>query len=150
MENASLIWSLGAWNWLIFGGLLILLELVVPGFFLLFIGVAAVAVGVVALNFEMAWQIQWLLFSAFSAAGVLVARSFWMSNEPAADQPHLNNPVEKLIGQSFVVVEEFQNGSGKIQVADTRWIAKGADMPVGTNVTVVKTDGTQIFVEQKA
>jgi len=42
-----IVLELGPWNWMVLGFALLALEIVVPGFFLLWIGIAALVVGVV-------------------------------------------------------------------------------------------------------
>ena len=62
--------SLGTWNWLIFGVVLMALELLAPGVFLFWLGLAAFLVGVLAFVVVLPWQAQLLLFALFAAAAV--------------------------------------------------------------------------------
>ena len=62
--------ELGPWNWMVLGFVLLALEILVPGVFLLWIGIAALIVGTLSLQFWDAafwgWQIQVVVFLAFS------------------------------------------------------------------------------------
>ena len=73
-EVSSLFVSLGAWNWLILAGLFLVLELLAPGIFLIWFGIAAGIVGALALLFDMAWQWQLMLFALLSLMAVVIAR----------------------------------------------------------------------------
>lgn len=150
MDYPSFFWGLGAWNWLIVGGLLMLLEIIVPGSFLIFLGLAAAAVGIIALNTDIAWQMQVVLFSIFSVAGVMLARMFWVPAGRKSDHPFLNERTKKLVGQTFTIVEPIENGRGKIRVGDTLWAVVGPDLPVGSKVVVTKTEGMTVSVEPQS
>ena len=59
------------WMWLIGGVLLLIAELIAPGYFLMFIGAAAVATGVLTLALPLAVAVQ---FGIFAVLAILVAR----------------------------------------------------------------------------
>ena len=50
--------SLGTWNWLIFGFILMALEVIAPGVFLFWLGLAALLVGLISFAAVISWQIQ--------------------------------------------------------------------------------------------
>ena len=60
--------SLGTWNWLIFGFVLMALEVLAPGIFLFWLGLAALLVGLISFAVAMSWQIQLVMFAVFAAA----------------------------------------------------------------------------------
>ena len=62
--------TLGSWNWLIFGILLMVLELAAPGVFLFWLGLAALLVGLASFAFNPSWQLQILMFAIFAIAAV--------------------------------------------------------------------------------
>ena len=55
----------------------------------------------------------------------------------ASEDPTLNRAGADLIGRAVNVVEPIENGRGKVQVADTVWLAEGPDTPAGARVRVV-------------
>ena len=55
--------TLGTWNWLIFGIILMALELIAPGVFLFWLGLAALLVGLLSFAFHPSWQVQILMFA---------------------------------------------------------------------------------------
>ncbi len=72
--------TLGTWNWLIFGVILMALELIAPGVFLFWLGLAALLVGLVSFAFTPSWQVQILMFAVFAAAAVPLWRRLSRSN----------------------------------------------------------------------
>ena len=67
---AEMFSTLGTWNWLILGIILMALELVAPGVFLFWLGLAALLVGLLSFVVHPSWQLQILMFAAFAAAAV--------------------------------------------------------------------------------
>jgi hypothetical protein len=68
------IGGLGAWTWIILGVVLIGLELVAPGAFLLWLGLAAILTGLIDGWAALSWQIATLTFAGLSVVSVLVGR----------------------------------------------------------------------------
>ncbi|KHK65023.1 MULTISPECIES: NfeD family protein [Pseudomonas] len=137
------------WDWLALGVILLILEIFGAGGYLLWIGMAAAAVGVLTFVLpQMAWEVQFLLFGLFAIATAL----YWWRRQRSAirqsDQPHLNLRGQELIGKIFQVHEAIVDGRGKIKVADGVWLAKGPDLPVGTRVRVVAQEGTVLTIEK--
>ncbi len=146
-EVSSLFLSLGAWNWLILAGLFLVLELLAPGIFLIWFGIAAGIVGALALLFDVAWQWQLILFAALSLAAVLTARKFLRTDDAQRDRPLLNRRAQQHVGKSYLVSDAIENGRGKVKIGDTLWRAEGPDAAQGTRVKVIGTDGATLMVE---
>jgi hypothetical protein len=79
--------SLGAWNWFILAALLFLLEVLAPGMFMLWLGLAAILVGAIATFVAVPWQLQLIAFAAFAIASVPAWRYFARKVEKPADSP---------------------------------------------------------------
>lgn len=144
--------DLGPWSWIVLGAALLALEIVVPGFFLLWIGVAAILTGVLSLQLWEAafwgWQIQVLVFLALSIATVLIGRRiFARSNGDDTDQPLLNQRDRQLIGRTAVLEQDIRNGQGRIRLGDTTWRVTGPDLPAGTRVRVIDASGVELRIE---
>src|SRR4029078_2502131 len=60
--------SLGSWNWLIFGFILMALEVLAPGVFLFWLGLAALLVGLISFAGAVSWQIPLVMFAVFDCA----------------------------------------------------------------------------------
>ncbi|WP_434675533.1 NfeD family protein [Pseudomonas sp. D3-10] len=141
--------QLSYWDRLALGVILLILEVFGAGGYLLWIGMAAAAVGVLTFVLpQLVWEIQFLLFGLFAIATAL----YWWRRQRSAirqsDQPHLNLRGQELIGKVFQVHEAIVDGRGKIRVADGVWLAKGPDLSIGTRVRVVAQEGTVLTVER--
>lgn len=145
--------ELGPWNWMILGAALLALELVVPGVYLLWLGIAAILTGTLSLQLWEAtywtWQVQVVVFLALSIATVLVGRRvFPNSAGEDTDEPLLNQRSRQLVGSTATLEEAIVEGRGRIRLGDTLWRVSGPDLPVGARVRVVTATGGDLTVEQ--
>jgi inner membrane protein len=145
---ASLIDGLGPWSWIVLGLVLVGLELVAPGAFLLWLGLAAVLTGIVDWAFDLSWQAAALAFALLSVGSVLIGRAVNRHpDEEDGDRPALNSRSRSLVGQSFVLDSPIAGGSGRLRVDDSSWRIVGPDAPAGARVRVVRVEGATLVVE---
>lgn len=136
------------WIWLAIGVVLLIGEVLIPGVFLLWIGLAGLATGfVVAVASDISFEVQGMLFAIFSIVLVVVGRNI-MKNTPeeSAEAPNLNKKGAAMVGKKYVLASAIVNGEGRVAVGDTVWAATGQDMPEGTRVIVDEVDGTKLHV----
>jgi inner membrane protein len=139
--------SLGTWNWLIFGFVLMALELMAPGVFLFWLGLAALLVGLVSFALHPSWQTQLLMFAGFAAAAVPVWRRLARGNSAASvSNPFLNRRADALVGRVFTLEKPIIDGSGTVRIDDTIWRVAGPDAPAGSRVRIVQADGANLTV----
>ena len=139
--------SLGAWNWLIAGLVLMILELFAPGVFMFWLGLAALLAGFVAFAVEPSWQVQILVFAFFTAAAVPLWRKFATHRSSASDSnPFLNRRTDALVGREFTLEKPIVEGDGTIRIDDTIWRVRGPDVPAGSRVKIVSADGALLTV----
>ncbi len=139
--------TLGTWNWLIFGVILMALELLAPGVFLFWLGLAALLVGLLSFAFAPSWQLQILLFALFAVAAVpLWRRLATRAAAPAQDNPYLNRRAAALVGREFTLEKPIVDGNGTVRVDDTVWRVAGPDTPAGSRVRIVQADGARLTV----
>jgi membrane protein implicated in regulation of membrane protease activity len=139
--------TLGTWNWLIFGVLLMALELLAPGVFLFWFGLAALLVGLVSFAFDPSWQLQILMFAIFAAAAVPFWRRVARSNSAVSkSNPFLNKRADALVGRIFTLEKPIIDGSGTVRIDDTIWRVAGPDVPAGSRVKIVQADGASLTV----
>lgn len=146
-DVSSLFVSLGAWNWLILAGLFFLLEILAPGIFLIWFGIAAAIVGALALVFDVAWQWQLVLFAILSLAAVVAVRKFLRTDDTQSDRPLLNRRAQQHVGKSYLVADAIENGRGKVKIGDSLWRVEGPDAAQGARVKVTGADGNTLIVE---
>jgi inner membrane protein len=139
--------TLGTWNWLIFGVILMALELHAPGIFLFWLGLAALLVGLVSFAFTPSWQVQLLMFAVFAAAAVPVWRRLARSNTAVSvSNPFLNKRADALVGRVFTLEKPIVDGAGTVRIDDTVWRVAGPDAPAGSRVRIVQADGASLTV----
>ncbi|MCO5132667.1 MAG: NfeD family protein [Xanthobacteraceae bacterium] len=142
----SLFAALGSWNWLILGLALIGVEVLAPGVFMLWLGLAALLVGLVSFAVGMSWQTQVLLFAIFAAVAAPIWRALARRDKGKAASPFLNRRADALVGRVFTLEKPIQDGSGTVRIDDTVWRVNGPDVPAGSRVRVVRADGATLTV----
>src|SRR6195256_3048415 len=112
--------TLGNWNWLIFGVILMAMELVAPGVFLFWLGLAALLVGLLSFAIHPSWQLQILAFAVFAAAAVPLWRRVARGHSAASkSNPFLNKRADALVGRVFTLEKPIIDGSGTVRIDDT-------------------------------
>ena len=144
---AEMFVTLGTWNWLIFGFILMALELLAPGVFLFWLGLAAMLVGLLSFAINPAWQTQLLMFAVFAVAAVPAWRYFARSaSSHSLSNPFLNRRTEAMIGREFTLEKPIVDGAGTVRIDDTIWRVAGPDTPAGSRVRIVQADGASLTV----
>jgi membrane protein implicated in regulation of membrane protease activity len=139
--------TLGTWNWLIFGVVLMALELLAPGVFLFWLGLAALLVGLLSFVVHPSWQSQILMFAVFAAAAVPLWRRIARNGSAAsASHPFLNKRADALVGRMFTLEKPIVDGAGTVRIDDTIWRVAGPDAPAGSRVRIVQADGASLTV----
>jgi membrane protein implicated in regulation of membrane protease activity len=139
--------TLGAWNWLIFGIILMALELLAPGVFLFWLGLAALLVGLLSFAFHPSWQTQTLMFAVFAAAAVPLWRRIARGSAAANDDnPFLNKRADALVGRVFTLERPIVDGTGTVRIDDTVWRITGPDAPAGSRIRIVHAEGASLTV----
>ncbi len=146
----STIAALGSWNWFIAGGLLLIAEIVAPGTFMLWLGLSALAVGLVSLAIDWPWQAQFVAFAALSVAMIPLWRRLAKRVEAPSDQPFLNRRAHAFVGRVFTLEKPIVDGSGTMAIDDTVWRIRGPDCPAGSRVKVTAFEGGSLTVEPMA
>ena len=136
------------WHWLIFGVVLLILEMLLPVTFFLWSGVSALVVGLILALFPgIGWETQFILFGALSIASIVAWRYYQHKNPTVTDRPVLNRRAEQYIGRTFTLASAIENGVGVVIVDDTRWRVRGPEMDQGGKVKVVAVDASHLIVE---
>ncbi|MDX8457413.1 NfeD family protein [Mesorhizobium humile] len=146
--------ELGPWNWMVLGFVLLVMEIVAPGVFMLWIGIAALIVGAVSLAIWDAafwtWQIQVLAFLVLSLISAFVGKKLMAGRHGDVDQPLLNRRGAQMVGKLATLAEPIKNGRGRIKLGDTLWRVSGPDLPAGTQVRVVSAADTDLELTVEA
>jgi membrane protein implicated in regulation of membrane protease activity len=141
--------TLLVWHWWVLALVLIGIEMVAPGFFLMWIGGAAAVTGLVSLIVpSLPWQAQFLIFGVLAVASVLGARYYFKRNPIETADATLNKRGAQYIGRTFSLEEAIVNGTGRVRVGDSVWRAEGPDLPAGDRVKVTGVNGAALKVER--
>ncbi|KOR44942.1 hypothetical protein ADT25_09670 [Xanthomonas oryzae] len=134
--------------WAVLALLLTAAETLVPGAFLLWMGIAAAAVCVLVLVLpDIALLVQIVAFVVLGFVSVQVYRTWFRGKGRESDRPLLNRRAEQLIGRRVLLDQAIDDGRGRAKVDDAFWVVAGPDLPAGTPVRIVGVDGMTLLVQ---
>ncbi|MBL8631441.1 MAG: NfeD family protein [Rhodospirillaceae bacterium] len=140
--------SLNFWGWWLFALALFVIELLAPGVFFLWLGLAAVVVGFIVLLLpELGWQVDFAIFAVLSVISAVMGPRYWKPNAGENPDPTLNQRGSQYVGQVYTLETAIENGHGRVTVADGSWLVSGPDLPQGAKVRVVGVEGAKLKVE---
>jgi hypothetical protein len=145
-SDATFLELLGRWIWFIIGAVLAIVELFAPGVLAIWLAIAATLVGGLLLVVDMPVAAQIALFAVLSVILVWASRQFLTRHPIESDHPTLNQRGVSYIGRVFIVEQDIRNGSGKIRVGDSLWLAEGDDAEAGERVKVTGVNGSALVV----
>jgi len=136
------------WYWWIWSLVLLGIELVVPGFFFLWMSAAGFVTGCLVFLFPGTPEnVQIFAFSVLSIIAIGAWRFYAKRFPIESDRPLLNKRGAQYIGRVFNLYEPIENGQGKIKVDDTIWKVHGPECDIEAKVRVVSVNGTVFEVE---
>ncbi|NQZ54859.1 MAG: NfeD family protein [Piscirickettsiaceae bacterium] len=140
--------ALDFWHWWVFAVALVIIEILAPSFFALWLAIAAFVTGLALFIMpELQWQTQVLMFAVLSVISIIAWRRYYSINPIETDQPMLNRRGEQYIGRVITLTMPIEDGHGKVQVDDSTWKIEGEDCPAGTKIKVVNVDNVVFQVE---
>jgi inner membrane protein len=135
------------WLWLSFAVLLGVAEMLVPGFFLIWIGAAALVTGVAAL-FGAPVTLQLALFAILSVVAVYAGKRWFSVNPINSDDPMLNDRAARMVGQVGTAAEPVDANGGRVSLGDSVWPARAAShIASGARVRVIALHSGTLNVE---
>ena len=147
MQIIDLVAANGHWSWIVAGMILLALELVVPGGFLLWMGISGIVTGLLTLVQPMPWPLQWLIFGVLSLLSITLWVQWSRSRPVRSDSPFLNRRADQFIGHETVLEQAIEQGFGRVVLGDTVWRVSGPDLPVGQAVRIVGSEGAVLKVQ---
>jgi membrane protein implicated in regulation of membrane protease activity len=136
------------WLWLIGGVLMLIAEVIAPGFFLMFVGGAAIVTGLVAAALPIGIALQLGLFAILAVASArFIGRRAYATRYDYTPDPHLNDRVGRMLGRVVVVVEPVDSHGGRVRLGDAEWSARGGPAAPGERVRIVDVEGNCLKVE---
>jgi len=152
--NELLPWlqDLTFWHWMVLGVILVIIELIVPGIWFLWLGLGALGTGLtVLLVDQISWQYQVTIFCGFSVASIFIGRMVYKRGKQSEDHPNLNRRGETFVGQVYALTEATDQGLGRVKIGDSIWRVRlalaGAELAAGDRVKVTGVDGATLQVD---
>ena len=137
------------WHWYILGVALIIIEMLAPTFFALWVAISAFLTGTILyLMPGLAWEYQVIIFAVLSIVSILAWHQYYVKNPIATDEPLLNRRGEQYIGRVMTLKEPIEDGQAKIRLDDSTWKIEGDDCPSGTKIRIVSLNNVVFQVEQ--
>lgn len=139
--DPSLVWMIG-------GIALVIAEMVSPGIYLLFVGIAAIMTGVASWMYDFGLAFQFGMFALFLLAAIMIGNRIYKRNPVASSDPDLNDRSARLVGTSVTVVAAVSSDGGRVKVGDSVWPARGPEIAVGETARVLHVDAGVLVLEQ--
>jgi len=137
------------WYWWVIALILLVIEILAPGFFFLWMAISGFITGAMVLLIpSTGMNMQVLVFSVLSVATILVWKFYGKKHPIESDHPLLNKRGNQYIGRVFSLYEPIKNGQGKIKVDDSIWKVHGEDCNINSRVKVIAIRGTVFDVEK--
>lgn len=147
--------DLNIWHWMIFGLVLLGIEMMTGTFDLLMVSIAAFLTGLfeqIAPGAAASWQGQFIFFGVVSVVLLALGRTIFSSlRNQEAEHPTLNKRMSALVGQRGIVSIGFAAGQGKVRIGDTEWLAEsvdGSDLTDGAAIVVEGAESTTVRVRR--
>ena len=134
------------WIWAIGGLVLLIADIIAPGFFLVFLGVAAIATGLFTLLFDLSLAPQLVLFVIYTALALMIGKRWYAEPDHADQSIKLNDPGRRMIGKIVTVVDPIDDHGGRVKVGDGEWTARGGPAAAGEKVRIIEVDGNCLSV----
>ena len=141
--------SIVFWHWWAFGVFLLIVELLAPGMFFIWMAESAFITGIIILIVPaFSFEYQLIAFSLISIFSIAFFRRILKRYPIETDRPLLNQRAAQYIGRTFTLDQPMIDGHGKIRVDDTIWKIQGDDGKIGDKIRVIAAEGIILKVEK--
>jgi inner membrane protein len=140
------------WLWMLLGFALLAVEMVTPGlFYFFFFGVGAIMVGaLVGVGVDASVSLQWLLFSVFSVAALLLFRRKLVALLESKNTNARTGDLDSLVGEVVVLTDNLApNAVGKAEGRGSSWtVVNGSSesLSKGQRCRVYLMEGLTLWV----
>ena len=122
-----MLFESAATNWLIIGLTLSILELIVPGTYLIWFGFAGLCMSILTYIIPMALSTQIIWFAIFSAVFAVIGwfsyRYIFKKMQAPKEYINLNDSAQQYVGRTVTVAEDTVDNQTKVKIGDGFWLA---------------------------
>ena len=135
--------------WFLVGLGLLLLELVLPGLVILFFGAGAWVTALVCTitDVNLNWQI--LIFLVASLLGLVLLRKYLKKRFFMRSDKEIDDQLEEFIGRRALAIDDFKNGSGKVEFKGTQWTARSSEPVSKGDWVIIRSKDSLTFKVEK-
>lgn len=137
--------------WFLLGLAFFLLELVIPGFVIIFFGFGAWVTSLVCLLANPGLDLQIIIFSITSVLSLILLRKMFTKKffNQGGRSPEILD--DEFIGREATVIEDIKKGSkGRIEFKGAPWTARSdEDIKSGQTVVITEKDSINLIVKSK-
>lgn len=145
----QLLEGMNGTKWLIFGVVLLTLEVLTGTTYILWPAVAALLVGVLVFVVPLSWELQFLLFFIISAVLLFAGHKYFQPLMQGGEPSDLNDRARSMLGRRVKAATNFETGRGRVHVGDTQWqaVMEEGDALEGDELKIIAVQGTILQVE---
>lgn len=133
--------------WLCLGGLLLITEMLGTAGYLLWSGMAALCVSLIAWILPISWPIQGVLFAILTVISAVLWHLWLKRRKQSKEAENLNQKSHQLIGVHAVLLSDTENGFSRVKLADGSWrVYSDTPLLAGDKVVVTEIDGITLQV----
>lgn len=137
------------WYWWVLAIIFLVIEMLVSGFFFLWLAAAAGLTGLLLwLIPSLSTDSQLFIFAISAVLAIVLWRFYGKTGATITDHPLLNKRGQQYVGRIFNLYAPIINGQGRIKVDDTLWTVHGEDCPINSRVKITAVHGTTFSVEK--
>lgn len=140
-------------EWAALGIFLVLLELFVPGTYLIWFGIAGLIVSAIVYFFALTLSVQLIIFAVLSGVfayiGLICYQKIMRKVKEPEEYKNLNDLASQYVGQNVILTQDVVDGKTKVKVGDSVWLAL-CEKPLkkGASVTIRGVKNGLIFIVQ--
>lgn len=137
------------WYWLTLGVFFLILELLSPGAFMLWLSGASFITSFLVYILDpihSTWQLT--IFSVLALFSLLLWKKFSKKYTKNLVDPGINDRAQRYIGKTTFLVEDIKNGQGYVNIDDTLWSVRcSSSLLKGDMVHIIEKEGMAFIVE---
>jgi len=137
--------------WFAIGLVLLLMELVIPGFFIFFFGLGAWVTALVCLIGEPSTNLQIIIFAITSVISLIglrkiIQKKFFYSKGKESEEVE-----DEFTGKEALALSDFGDQiNGKVEFKGTTWTSESkSEIKAGQRVIIIEKDSFKLLVKPK-